>query len=81
MVENDLLTLTPGTVVEYYGDEEGDTCGRDAGDGYVPGSRLLCPGVIALRPVEDCSCHISPPCAACTEAPLWCPVCRWVHES
>lgn len=48
------------------GTEEGATCNRDG-----------CAGTIIIKPVENCSCHISPPCAACIEAPLYCPECLW----
>ncbi len=47
------------------GVEEGATCGRE------------CSGVIAFAPVENCSCHISPPCSACEGAYLHCPECGW----
>lgn len=45
---------------------EGDTCNR-AG----------CQGVIHTLPVENCSCHICPPCSACTSPRSFCPVCGW----
>ena len=48
------------------GHGEGDTCNR-AG----------CKGVIDTHPVEGCSCHISPPCNACTSQRNFCPVCGW----
>ena len=34
-----------------------------------------CGGALFYPPVEDCYCHISPPCAACTNNPLRCPDC------
>jgi hypothetical protein len=37
------------------GHDEGATCNRDG-----------CDGEMALPQVENCSCHISPPCHACT---------------
>jgi len=49
-----------------YGTSEGDTCNRRG-----------CKGVIKARPVEGCSCHISPPCSACTAPCNYCPVCDW----
>lgn len=58
-----------------FGYEEGETCNREAAgapDGYE------CHGKIENRPVENCSCHIAPPCPACTEDRLWCPECGWV---
>jgi len=48
------------------GQMEGDRCGRDG-----------CNGVIAVRPVENCSCHINPPCGSCTEPREYCPECDW----
>jgi hypothetical protein len=45
---------------------EGDECSRNG-----------CKGVIAIHPVENCSCHISPPCSACTSPRGFCPVCGW----
>lgn len=51
------------------GTEEGETCNRDG-----------CVGVIAIKPSEHCSCHISPPCNQCVTAPLYCPECGWEYE-
>lgn len=45
---------------------EGDTCGRNG-----------CQGRIEIRPSEDCSCHISPPCSSCTSPRSYCPECDW----
>lgn len=50
------------------GFEEGAICRRDG-----------CQGVIEIEPVENCSCHISPPCSACTAPRAFCPECDW-HE-
>lgn len=49
-----------------HGVEEGDVCGRNG-----------CEGVIEVHPVEGCSCHISPPCSACTKPRNFCPECGW----
>jgi len=49
-----------------FGQEEGDTCWRNG-----------CQGRISVWPVENCSCHIHPPCGSCTEAREHCPVCDW----
>jgi hypothetical protein len=46
------------------GMDEGATCNRDG-----------CPGTIEIRDVENCSCHLSPPCNACVENPLICSEC------
>lgn len=43
--------------------EEGDACG------------LQCPGNFVRARVEDCACHINPPCAGCVEAGLVCSAC------
>ena len=48
--------------------------------GYCEGdicTRLSCQGVIEDHPVEGCSCHISPPCSACTSPSGYCPKCGW----
>lgn len=48
--------------------------------GYVDGekcNRKGCEGTIELHPVENCSCHISPPCSGCTSPRAFCPVCDW----
>lgn len=49
-----------------YGYEEGAACKRKG-----------CKGVIEARPVENCSCHISPPCGACTATKEYCPECGY----
>lgn len=54
------------THAEQTGQLEGEVCGRDG-----------CAGVISEREVENCSCHISPPCGSCTEPREYCPVCDW----
>lgn len=62
-------------------------CLRGRLDGIVmPGDRVGyslgeicnrggCVGVLDLRPVENCSCHISAPCGACENSKLFCTVC------
>ena len=48
--------------------------------GYSAGevcNRNDCAGIIKERPVENCSCHINPPCSSCTEPRGYCPVCDW----
>jgi hypothetical protein len=49
-----------------------DPPGFEAGD---PCNRNGCPGIIEDRPVENCTCHICPPCRACIEARTFCPEC------
>lgn len=44
--------------------EEGDIC-----------PTAYCAGVLELPKVENCSCHISPPCGACTDNKLTCTAC------
>lgn len=51
---------------EETGQLEGETCNRDG-----------CAGIIEERPAEDCSCHINPPCPACTAPRESCPECGW----
>lgn len=48
---------------------EGDKCNRDG-----------CNGVIELHPVENCYCHINPPCGNCTAKRGFCPVCGWEED-
>lgn len=45
---------------------EGDVCRRKG-----------CKGVIQMRKAENCSCHISPPCSACTAPRHFCDACEW----
>ena len=47
--------------------EEGDKCPRD----------ITCTGVLIFPPVEDCYCHINPPCSNCVNNALTCDVCDW----
>jgi len=50
----------------YYG--EGDRCPECRnGELYYP-------------PVENCTCHISPPCSACTDVQLECDKCGYQPE-
>lgn len=49
---------------EPVGNQEGDRCNRDG-----------CEGRMGYEPVGNCSCHISPPCAACEHNPLVCLSC------
>jgi hypothetical protein len=48
------------------GTEEGEVCGRNG-----------CAGHIEYTKPDNCSCHISPPCHACTSTYLHCPDCDW----
>ena len=48
---------------------EGDTCNRDG-----------CIGAIECHPVENCSCHINPPCSACTSLRNFCEACGWEEK-
>lgn len=45
---------------------EGEACERDG-----------CSGHIEIRPSENCSCHISPPCSSCTSPRNYCDTCDW----
>jgi len=47
--------------------EEGDDC-------------PICPGTMGFEPVENCSCHVNPPCSACVDNPLVCLDCGWSLE-
>lgn len=39
-----------------------------------------CGGTMEPPPPENCSCHIAPPCHACTDRELTCTVCGWSVE-
>lgn len=39
-----------------------------------------CRGVMGFEPAHNCSCHINPPCVACTSVPLTCLTCGWENE-
>lgn len=48
--------------------------------GYVAGEecrRKGCTGIITEAERRGCSCHINPPCSACTEDVAYCSVCDW----
>ena len=47
---------------------EGEACGRNG-----------CNGCIEVAPPENCSCHLSPPCASCTAPRAFCPECDWLE--
>lgn len=53
-----------------FGTEEGNACGRDG-----------CIGTIEVPEVENCSCHISPPCHACVTSKLTCTECGFEIEN
>ncbi len=38
-------------------------------------------GALHYPKVQNCSCHISPPCNQCVENPLTCNKCGWVWEA
>lgn len=52
-----------------FGFGEGETC-----------NRRDCMGIIAIHPVEGCSCHISPPCGSCTAPRAYCQKCEWQEK-
>ena len=53
-----------------HGFKEGEKCER-------PVEGVGCTGVIAVAEVENCRCHINPPCSACTTPHEFCPECGW----
>ena len=57
------------------GQLEGETCGR------VTESGSVCHGTIEEDPVENCSCHINPPCGAHSTPREYCPECGWRAEN
>jgi hypothetical protein len=50
--------------------EEGDKC-----------PKYPCKGKMHYPLPENCSCHISPPCSACTDIVLTCNECGWEDDS
>jgi len=48
------------------GKYEDDKCNRNG-----------CNGTIKVRPSENCSCHLHPPCSSCTAPRHFCNVCGW----
>lgn len=50
--------------------EEGDRCTQKG-----------CTGHMEFPPTENCSCHISPPCSACTDKKLTCDECGWEDDA
>ena len=50
--------------------EEGDRCRIDG-----------CDGVLGYAAVENCSCHIAPPCYQCVNRPLTCQECGWTDDN
>lgn len=60
-------TTRSDSVLQDPGFEAGDICRRNG-----------CTGIIADGERRgDCSCHINPPCGACTEPREHCPECDW----
>lgn len=51
-------------LIKPLGFEEGDTCNMGG-----------CEGTLGFEPVQDCQCHISPPCHKCVDNPLVCLEC------
>lgn len=54
----------PARVVE--GSEEGDRCNRQVVNHSFPdgSTTIACAGTMEFPEVENCSCHIAPPCFA-----------------
>lgn len=66
---NALIVTDPQEFIDKYSKEldEGDKCPE-------------CGGVLVVPETVNCSCHINPPCAACTEKLLTCDECGWEYE-
>lgn len=54
---------------EQHGDCEGEVCNRKG-----------CVGIIERHPVVNCSCHLNPPCSACTAPANYCATCGWEEK-
>lgn len=50
------------------GTEENSMCNRNG-----------CNGKMQTQPIHNCSCHINPPCGACTDAKLSCSKCYFTN--
>lgn len=60
------MAMTNQTTDEHVGHTDGEVCHRRG-----------CRGVIRERPVENCSCHIAPPCGEHTTPRGYCEQCGW----
>jgi hypothetical protein len=61
--------------------QPGDPCGLIELKGSDLPLASICDGTLqcyvdVLGAVPDCSCHLSPPCGACLDAPLVCDTCK-----
>lgn len=63
--------LIKALIKQETGIDEGSTCNRSTD------KHDHCNGTICIYPVDNCSCHINPPCSACMELRLFCPKCGW----
>lgn len=53
----------------------------DEGDGCPACAMYGDTGTLHYARVDDCFCHISPPCSNCVESPLQCDLCGYrPHE-
>ena len=62
---SDMIGKEEGDVMKEY--QEGDDCPK-------------CLGSMGYERVDNCSCHINPPCGACVENPLVCLKCGFNPE-
>ncbi len=74
-----------------HGDEDNDICSYCLREAYLKTLKLgteendqcnldACDGVMVYPPVENCSCHINPPCSACVANILTCDKCGRIVE-
>ena len=68
MIEGKLIVCEVDYQLGYV---DGDCCNRTIAYGKK------CNGIINFHLVENCYCHISPPCSACTSSKAYCPECGW----
>ena len=57
-------------MIRRYTVNEGDKCN-------VWNSGIYCKGTMIYPPIENCSCHINPPCSQCTDIVLTCDTCGY----
>lgn len=71
--------LTEGEFAKVLQAMEEDESNGGKGEGDIC-NRAGCKGEMGYTRVDDCSCHINPPCSACVDAPLVCSDCGYIFE-
>lgn len=74
-MDYDTWKLSPPEEPIELGTEDGDLCNRCAAPDEDNPKPLPCTGTMHYADVENCSCHINPPCSWCENNPLVCDTC------